>query len=226
MALKGVLLDVDGTLVDSNDAHAKAFEEVFKEYGYDVPFERVRPLIGMGGDQIFPEFAPGTNDKEGKGKEMATRRSEQFLEKVPTLKPTNGARQLLERMKQEGLMLIAASSAKQEELDELLKVAEVEGLIDAVTTSSDAESSKPEPDIIKIALQKGGLQPDEVVLLGDTPYDIEAARKAGVRTIALRSGGFPDDQLKDAIAIYDDPADVLAHYDQSPLAQAIEQGGA
>jgi len=222
MALKGVLLDVDGTLVDSNDTHAQAFAQAFKEFGYDVPFERVRPLIGMGGDQIFPELAPGTNDKEGEGKQMATRRSELFLEKVPTLKPTNGARQLLERMKQAGLTLVAASSAKQEELDQLLKVAGIEGLIDAQTTSSDAEASKPEPDIIKIALQKGGLQPDEAVLLGDTPYDIESARKAGVRTIALRSGGFPNDQLKDAIAIYDDPADLLAKYDESPLQHASE----
>jgi HAD superfamily hydrolase (TIGR01509 family) len=226
MALKGVLLDVDGTLVDSNDAHAKAFERMFKEFGYDVPFERVRPLIGMGGDQIFPELVPGTDHEEGEGKKMSDRRTEIFLETVQDLKPTDGARALLERMKRDGLTLVAASSARKQELEHLLKVVQVEDLIDEETTSSDAEASKPEPDIIRVALEKVGLKSDEVVLLGDTPYDIEAAAKAGVRTIALRSGGFSDEDLQDALAIYDDPADLLARCDNSPLKQTANQVGA
>lgn len=222
MALKGVLVDVDGTLVNSNNAHAEAFAQAFGEHGHDVSFERVRPLIGMGGDQVFPQLVPGLSDTQGDGKPIAARRSELFLSKVPTLKPTNGARALLARFHEAGLVVVAASSAKQEELQALLEVANLDDLIDAETTSDDAEASKPEPDIIKAALEKAGLQPDEAVLLGDTPFDIESARKAGVRTIALRSGGFPDDQLKDAIAIYDDPADLLAKFDQSPLAQVLE----
>jgi HAD superfamily hydrolase (TIGR01509 family) len=223
MTLKGVLLDVDGTLMHSNDAHAEAFEQAFREFGYDVPFHELRPLMGMGGDKIFPKFAPGVDHKEGKGKEMSQRRTEIFLEKLPTLTPTRGTRELLERMKADGLILVAASSSKSDELEHLLKAAGVEDLIDERTTSSDAEQSKPAGDIIKVALEKAGLQPNEAVLLGDTPYDIKAARQAGVNTIAVRCGGFSDEQLEGARAIYDDPADLLAHYDSSPLKQAASE---
>ena len=132
--------------------------------------------------------------------------------------PTHGRRDLILKM-QQGLKLLVASSANSEELSVLLKAAEVDDLLDldAATTSSDAEASKPEPDILEVALKRLGLPADRVVMLGDTPYDIEAAKKVGVGTIALRCGGFSDGELKDAIAIYDDPEDLLAHYDNSPL---------
>jgi phosphoglycolate phosphatase-like HAD superfamily hydrolase len=117
--------------------------------------------------------------------------------------------------------LFIASSATSEELSVLLKAAQADDLLsqDEATTSSDAENSKPEPDLVEAALSKIGMQPDQVVMVGDTPYDVESARKAGVGVIALRCGGFDDSQLQDAIAIYDDPADLVAHYDHSPLAQ-------
>ncbi len=222
MALKGVLVDIDGTLLDSNDAHAEAFAQAFQENGHNISFDRVRPLFGMGGDQVFPRLVPGLSDKEGDGKTIADRRSKLFLSKVPGLKSTNGARALLERLHAEGLVVVAASSPKKQELEALLQVAKLDDLIDAQTTSDDAEVSKPEPDLIKAALEKAGLQPDEVVLLGDTPFDIESARKADVRTIALSSSGFSDDHLKGAIAIYDDLSDLLAKYDESPLQEAVE----
>lgn len=136
------MVDVDGTLLSSNDAHARAFAQAFKEFDHNISFEQVRPLIGMGGDQIFPELVPGTNDKEGEGKDMADRRSKLFLKQVPDLKSTNGARQLLERLQQDGFTVVAASSAKREELEQLLKVAGLADLIDAETTSSDAEASR------------------------------------------------------------------------------------
>ena len=221
MPLKGVILDIDGTLVLSNDAHAQAWVEAFAEFGYSIKFEDVRPLIGMGGDQIIPKFAPGLSDKEGKGKEIADRRKELVITQYgPRLSPANGTRELLLKMRSDGLQLIIASSATAQELSVLLQAARVDDLLtqDEATTSSDAEASKPEPDIVQAALSKSAMQPQEVIMLGDTPYDIEAAKKAGVDVIAVRCGGFDDTQLKDAIAIYNDPADLLAQYDCSPLA--------
>ncbi len=222
MAFSGVILDVDGTLVISNDAHAQAWVEAFAVFDYEVDFEQVRPMIGMGGDQIIPKFAPGLSDQEGKGKELANYRTQLFLNKfVSNLAPANGTRELISKMQDEGLRLIIASSAKAQELEALLKAAQVDDLLsqDEATTSSDAESSKPDPDIVKAALSKLNMQPSEVVMIGDTPYDIESANKAGVSVIAFRCGGFDDSQLKNAIAIYDDPADLLAQYDNSPLAK-------
>jgi HAD superfamily hydrolase (TIGR01549 family) len=221
MALQGAILDVDGTLVLSNDAHAQGWVEAFAAFGYEVKFEQVRPLIGMGGDQIVPKFAPGLDGKEGKGKEIADRRKELIINKFGSnLAPTNGARELLQKMQQEGLKLLIATSATSQELSVLLKAARVDDLLsqDEAATSSDAEKSKPEPDIVEVALSKLEMQPDSVVMLADTPYDIESASKAGVGVIAFRCGGFDDSQLKDAIAIYNDPADLLAQYDSSPLA--------
>jgi HAD superfamily hydrolase (TIGR01509 family) len=222
MALEGVILDVDGTLVLSNDAHAQGWVEAFAAFGYEVKFEQVRPLIGMGADQIVPKFAPGLSGKSGKGKEIADRRKELIINKFgPNLAPTNGARQLVAKMREQGLRLLIASSATSQELTILLKAAQVDDLLsqDEATTSSDAEASKPAPDIVEAALSKLEMQPDQVVMLGDTPYDVESAKKAGVGVIAFRCGGFDDSQLEDAIAIYDDPTDLLAHYDRSPLAR-------
>ena len=221
MAFQGAILDVDGTLVLSNDAHAQGWVEAFAAFGYEVKFEQVRPLIGMGGDQIVPKFAPELNDKEGKGKEIADRRKELIINKFGSnLAATNGARELLQKMQQQGLKLLIATSATSQELSVLLKAARVDDLLsqDEAATSSDAEKSKPEPDIVEVALSKLGMQPDAAVMLADTPYDIESASKAGVGVIAFRCGGFDDSQLKDAIAIYNDPADLLAQYDSSPLA--------
>ena len=220
MTLRGVLLDVDGTLVLSNDQHAQAWELAFREHGYEVPFERIRPLMGMGGDKLMPTVVPGLNDEEGPGKEIAARRKEIFKTQfVQKLQSTSGARELVQRIREAGLKYVIASSATNEELEGLLKAAQVEDLIKEATTSSDAEESKPAPDIVGAATQRIGVEPQEAILIGDTPYDIESAHGAGVPTIALRSGGFSDEQLKDAVAIYDDPADLLAHWDESPLSK-------
>jgi HAD superfamily hydrolase (TIGR01509 family) len=221
MAYQGVILDVDGTLVISNDAHAQAWVEAFAEFGYEVKFEQVRPLIGMGGDQIIPQFAPGLSDKQGKGKEIADQRKQLIINKfAKNLAPANGTRQLILKMQSLGLHLIIASSASTQELSVLLKAAQVEGLLsqDEATTSNDADASKPAPDIVEVALKRLNVEPSEVVMLADTPYDIISANQAGVEVIAFRCGGFDNSQLNDAIAIYDDPADLLTQYQQSPLA--------
>lgn len=221
MTLSGILLDIDGTLILSNDIQAKAWVEAFAAFGYDVSFEKVRPLIGMGGDQLIPLVMPGLSSEEGDGKQISDRRKTLILEKFQSeLKPSNGARSLVAKLQEEGFQIVIASSATAEELEILLQAAEVEDLLKDTpkTTTDDAESSKPAPDIVQAALQKGNFQPDQVVMLGDAPYDIEAAKKASVAVIAFRCGGFSDQQLKDALAIYDDPADLLAQYPRSPLA--------
>ncbi len=127
-------------------------------------------------------------------------------------------------MQQQGLRLVVATSAKSKELSALLKVAKIEDLLSQTTTSSDADSSKPAPDIVKATLAKSQLQPNQVIMLGDTPYDIESANAAGVDVIAFRCGGFDDTQLAGAIAIYEDPADLLAQYEHSPLAKKATTG--
>ena len=227
MAIRGILLDVDGTLVLSNDAQAQAWVEAFKAHDRDVPFDKVRPLIGMGGDKVVPELAPGLSGEDGEGKKIADTRKELMMTQFgPTLRPAPGSRAFVERAQQEGLTLVVASSATTEELETLLTVARVDDLLHERTTMDDAGQSKPAPDIVAVALEKSGVPAGEAVMIGDSPYDIASAAQVGVGTIALRCGGFSDDDLKGAWAIYDDPADLLAHYDTSPLREALRPAGA
>jgi HAD superfamily hydrolase (TIGR01549 family) len=218
MAFTGVILDVDGTLVQSNDAHAYAWVEAFAAYGYRTSFEQIRPLIGMGGDQIIPRLVPGLKAEEGTGKQISEHRKQLILNKFgPQLTATEGARELVHKLQEEGLHLIIASSATEAELDILLKVAQVDNLLLEYTTSSDVDESKPEPDIVQAALEKANLRADSTIMIGDTPYDIESAARSGVGVIAFRSGGFSDEQLSGALEIYDHPADLLERYRKSSL---------
>lgn len=207
--VRGVILDVDGTLVDSNDAHAHAWVDALAEQDIHVPFEKVRPLIGMGGDKLLPEIT-GIKEETPKGKKISERRAEIFKSKyLPTVKAFPGVRQLLEHIRDSGVKVVVASSAKEDELKPLLKIAGADDLIEEKTSSDDAENSKPDPDIVQAALDEMGLRADEVVMIGDTPYDIKAASRAGIKTIAFRCGGWDDDGLTGAIAIFDGPADLL-----------------
>lgn len=216
--IKGVLLDVDGTLVLSNDAHARSWVEAFACHGYETSFDAVWPLIGMGGDKLIPRLFPELNSESGPGKEVSKLRTKLVLEKyTPALQPAPGSRELVQHLISKGLKLVVASSAKEEEAVVLLKAARVEDLLTEVTSSDDAEESKPDPDIIHTALSRIDLPTEAVLLLGDTPYDIAAAAKAGVKTVAVRCGGWSDADLKDAAAVYRDPADLLARYDSSPF---------
>lgn len=210
--IKGVLLDIDGTLVVSNDAHASAWEETFAHFGYDISFAKVRPLIGMGGDLMLPKLIPGiTREKQ---QELAGYRSGLFLKKyAPNLKPTRGARELVEYLQAKKIKLIIASSANNQELSALLKAADVQDLLHEFTTASDVETSKPAPDIIAAALQKLKVSPDEALMVGDSPYDVASANKCGVVMIALRSGGFSDELLKGAFRIFDNPKELQTNFD-------------
>jgi phosphoglycolate phosphatase-like HAD superfamily hydrolase len=217
-ALRTVLLDIDGTLIDSNDAHARAWVDSLAAHGYVVPFEQVRPLIGKGGDKILPELV-GLDPDSGEAKRMSETRSEIFLEReLPTLRPTPGARALLERMTADGLELVVATSAKSSEVRALLEQTGVSDLIQLASSSDDADRSKPDPDIVQAALHLSGSQAAHSAMLGDTPYDVEAASRARVPAIALRCGGWwGDDAFGGAVAVYDDPADLLARYESSPF---------
>ncbi len=217
--IKGVLLDVDGTLVDSNDAHAHAYLDALKEYGYDVSFRQVRPLIGMGGDKLLPELLGLAGDSELR-KNIDARRGEIFkAHYLPDVKAFPGVRELLERFLQDGLSLIASSSAKKDELAALLELAGVDDLIGEQTSSNDAEGSKPDPDVLEAALEKLALPAGAALLIGDTPFDLQAAAPLGLGVIALRCGGWDDEDLVGALAIYNDPQDLLTHYETSPFAR-------
>ena len=209
MMTKAVLLDIDGTLVDSNDAHAHAWQAAFAEAGIVIDFQRIRRCIGMGGDKLMPAVASISEDSEVGGR-IAKRRGEIFRSKwLPTLQPFRDADRLLVELKDRGFTLVAATSAKRNELQPLLKVAHAEWLLDGAASSDDAEESKPDPDIIHAALREADTQPDRAVMIGDTPYDVEAATAAGVRIVAFRSGGWSDDDLRGAIAVYDGPWQLL-----------------
>jgi HAD superfamily hydrolase (TIGR01509 family) len=221
--IRAVLLDVDGTLIDSNDAHARAWVDAFAEFGHTVPFERVRPLIGKGGDKLMPECI-GVDPESPEGKPISERRSEIFRERyLPTLKPFPRATELLERMRAEGLRLVVATSAKKDEMDALLEVCRGSELVDERTSSDDAEESKPDGDIVEAALSRADVEPHEALMLGDTPYDVEAARRAGVRTVALRSGGWDDAALAGSVAIYADTSELLERYAQSPFGRQTDE---
>ncbi len=217
--IKGVILDVDGTLIDSNDAHARAWVDAFREFGYDVPYGRTRALVGMGGDNLLPEAINLEKDTE-EGEALSKRRGEIFKEKyLRTINPFAGTRDMVKRMRDEGLEIAIGTSASKKELNPLLEIADVLDLIDSKTSADDAENSKPDPDIIHAALKRLKMASDEVLMVGDTPYDIESAGKAGVRTVAFRSGGWTDEGLRGAIAVYAGPWDLLDRFDTSPFAK-------
>ena len=216
-ALQAVLLDIDGTLIDSNDAHARAWVAALAEHGYVVPFGEVRPLIGMGGDKMLPQLT-GLDPESGEADRISETRAEMFRHELPSIKPTRGARELLVLLRDQGLELVVATSAQSQEVQAALEQAGVADLIAARASSGDAERSKPDPDIVQAALRKSGRTAAHCIMLGDTPYDIEAARRARVPCIALRCGGLWDDKsLGGAVAIYDNPLDLAEKFASSPF---------
>jgi HAD superfamily hydrolase (TIGR01509 family) len=220
--IRAVLFDIDGTLLDSNDAHARAWVDVLRGHGKDVPFDLVRKKIGMGGDKLLMQVA-GIDDQSTEGKLLSERRTALFKALyLPDLGPLPGARALVERLRSRGLKCAVVTSSGSAELADLLREAAVANLFEVMITSDDADASKPDPDLVQAALAKLGIGPRETVMIGDTPYDVAAAARAGVSTIAMRSGGWKDRDLEGAIAIYDTPADLLARLDQSPLALGVD----
>lgn len=216
------LLDIDGTLLLSNDAHARAFVEAGKSLGLAPGFDRIRRLIGKGGDKLIPE-AFGFEHDSKPGKKLSEEKDRIFKTFVPSLHPAPGARAFLSRLLNDDIELVVATSAGRDDVNRLLEQAGVRDLIEDATSSDDAASSKPDPDIIQAALRKAGKDARATIMVGDTPYDVEAALRAGVQIITVRCGGlWKDADFKGAIAIYDDPADILAHYEETPFAPLMK----
>jgi HAD superfamily hydrolase (TIGR01509 family) len=220
--IKAVIFDVDGTLVDSNDLHVEAWREAFRCYGKEVGFDELHGQMGKGGDQLMPVFCTEA-ELERFGEELERRRVELFQsDYLPRVRPFPRVRELFERLKADGLQIALASSAKEDEVERHKESLRVGDLLEAATSADDAERSKPHPDIFEAALAGlKGVAPMEAVVVGDTPYDVQAAAKAGVRTIGLLSGGFTEKALREAgaVAVYQDVSDLLDKYDESPLAR-------
>jgi HAD superfamily hydrolase (TIGR01509 family) len=219
---EAIIFDVDGTLVDSVDQHARAWQDAFHDFGHDLPLEDIRGQIGKGGDQLMPVFLSKA-ELDDKGEALEKHRGEVLKERyLPTIKAFPKVRELMQRLQADGKRIALASSAKEDELQKYKQAAGIEDLLDTETSSDDAESSKPNPDIFEAALKRlGGVRAEDVLVVGDTPYDAEAASKAGMRTVGLLCGGWPEEKLRQAgcVTVYRDPADLLAQYDSSPLAR-------
>jgi HAD superfamily hydrolase (TIGR01509 family) len=217
---KAVIFDVDGTLVDSVDLHAESWAVTFDHFGHVIPLEKVRFQIGKGGDQLLPAML-GQEEAEARGKEMEDWRGDLFKQHyLSRVRAFPAVVALFRHLRSDRKRVALASSAKSEELQIYKRIAGIEHLIDVETTSQDVEKSKPHPDIFVAALRKLHLRPADVVVVGDTHYDIEAAGALGIDAVGLLCGGFPEGVLRaaGAVAIYRDPADLLAEYASSPLA--------
>jgi HAD superfamily hydrolase (TIGR01509 family) len=214
------VLDIDGTLIDSNYHHALAWYRALRSVGETYPVWRLHRLIGMGGDQVLTavggeelERRVGDRAREQQGKEV-----DALLEEMA---PLPGARDLLVAIKERGHRLVLASSAQERHVEVFLDKLDARDIVDDWTTSDDVKASKPAPDLLQVALRKLGAPADaSSVMVGDSVWDVEAAKKAGMPAIVVRSGGFGDDELKGAgaIAIYDTPGDLMKALDDTPLA--------
>ncbi len=223
---QAVIFDIDGTLLDSVDLHARAWQEAFQHFGYNFPYDEIRSQIGKGGDQLLPFFLSEKEVKE-KGKALQEFRSSLFKQKyLSDVKPFPGVRELFLKVKAHGQQVALASSAKGDELKVFERIARIDDLVDIETSSADADRSKPHPDIFEVALDRLSarmgteIAREQVVVVGDSPHDAEAAGKAGIRTIGVLCGGFSEADLRKAgcIAIFAGPEDLLNRYDESPLA--------
>ena len=217
--IKAILFDIDGTLVDSNEQHINAWADAFRTAGHDIDRQAIHDQVGKGGDNLLPALIPGIGKDELKRLDEA--QGEAFRGRYRgEVRPFPGAQALIERAHEDGKLIVLASSASREELDFWVELLGVAHLLTATTSRDDVEHSKPAPDIFRAALDKvAPVQPWEAVVVGDTPYDLSAARKNAIPSIGVRSGKFPDDVLVSAhpIAIYDDVGAILANYEQSPL---------
>lgn len=220
MPVKAAIFDVDGTLIDSVDLHAKAWQEAMRQFGKEVAWEDIRSQIGKGGDQIIPHYFGEQEarriEHDLKECEKQTYRSRYLAQARPFPK----VRELFEKIRGAGLKTALATSSPEDQLQHNKQLAQITDLVDAESNADDAEKSKPHPDIFEAVLQRlGDVAASQCIAIGDSPYDAEAARRAGMRAIGFLSGGFPEDWLRKAgcVEIYQGPEDLLRHLDQSAV---------
>ncbi len=221
LRVDAVLLDLDGTLVASNDAHARAWVEVLREHGFAPSFDEVRALIGMGGEQLVEKLTgyPPVDERNARLREEHGR---VFRERyVPELERQPCAREMVVKLRERGFKLVVATSSSEEDVGPLIEVAGIGDLIDGHTNADDVAVAKPAPDVVHAALEKARVNPDHAILIGDTPYDVAAGRVAGVAVIALRCGGWDDAALDGAIEVFDDPEDLLRNWMQTPFRKSL-----
>ena len=215
--MRAFFFDIDGTLVDSNELHVDSWDRAFRKFGKQFPREALRAQIGKGSDQYLPEFLT-PDEIEHFGKQLDDYKSELFRkEYLPRVRPFPKVRELFQRIRDDHKRIVLASSGKKADTEYYVKLLKINNLIDGYVSGDDADSSKPAPDIFAASLKKlGDISPADAVTVGDTRFDIEAAAKAGLKTIAFLCGGTSGAVLRKvgAIAIYSDPADFLAHYDE------------
>ncbi len=213
---------MDGTLIDSVDAHARAWQLALQHFGHPVEFEKVRHQIGKGGDQLLPVFLSKW-ELELEGEALERYRTALYRRDfMPDIRPFPKLRELFLKMRDAGIRTVLASSAKGAELDHYKKICRIDDLIEANTSADDAERSKPHPDIFQAALaQLNGIGPSEALVIGDTPYDSIAAKRAGIACIGMLCGGFPARERLEAgcLRLYKDPEELLVNFEHSPLAQ-------
>lgn len=215
--IEAVLCDIDGTLVQSNWLHAAAWKDAFAEMGIVVDLEQVRRQIGKGGDELIPVFVPWWRRSSVEEPLKAYRKLVFEQDYLKQVEPLPKVREFLLRLKEAGIRLSLASSADKDQLDIYKKIANMGDLIEESSSADDADRSKPHPDIFEATLKKLGLPASKVLALGDTPYDAEAAGKAGISTIGVTTGGWSKEELLEAgcIEVYTDVADLLERFEES-----------
>ncbi len=218
--IRAAIFDLDGTLVDSNDLHAEAWQEAFRHFGKEIPLRELRQQIGKGGDQYLPVFL-SPPEMQAFGEELNTFRGDLFKKKyLERVQAFPKVRELFEQVRAGGKRIALASSGNADEIEHYVELAHIGDLIDSRTTKTEVRHSKPEPDVFLEALRQLRLSAEEAIVIGDTPFDVQAAKKSQMQTIALLCGGFGEDELRasGAVAIYRDVADLLESYQRSPLA--------
>ena len=211
------ILDIDGTLVDTNFHHAIAWFRAFHQHDIVLPIWRIHRHIGMGGDQMIGSLC-GYDTEEEKGDDIRAAEKVLYSELIGEVEPLKGARELIADLKDRGQPVVLASSAKQDEVDHYLDLLDARDLADDWTTSADVKSTKPEPDLVKAAIDKAGT--GEAVMVGDTTWDVEAAGRAGIQSVTVRTGGFSAAELRDAgaVAVFDSIEELREALDETPLA--------
>jgi HAD superfamily hydrolase (TIGR01509 family) len=212
------VLDIDGTLVDTNYQHALAWYRAFRRHQIVLPVWRIHRHIGMGGDQVVEALTDARTERE-LGDEIRGAEKELYFELIDEVEPMEGARQLIAEVGRRGHLVVLASSAKEDEVERYLEVLDARELADAWTTSADVEATKPAPDLVKAAIERVGGSAEDAVMVGDTPWDVHAARAAGVPTIAVLTGGFAIEELREsgAVEVFESVADLRAELDRTPL---------
>jgi HAD superfamily hydrolase (TIGR01549 family) len=217
MAKPIALLDVDGTLVDTNYHHAIAWYRAFREHGLTLPVWRIHRHIGMGGDQLVAAVA-GKRVEDRQGDSLRAAETALYADLIGEVQPFADARRLLELLDGRGHRLVLASSGKRDEVEHYLDLLDARDLVEAWTTSADVERTKPDPDLVQVAMDKVG--GGEAVLVGDSTWDCEAAARAEVPTLAVLTGGFSDQELREAgaAAVFESLGELCERLDETPLA--------